>query len=145
MPVPFPIAEPHTDESRTMSTANHSHDIYDPPPAPVRVAPPQSEPVAVHRGDVLYLLTLAALLVVGSVWAWSNEPVLGLGVTVTGLFIIGESWLSGLTFLHRHHEEGAPLRRRWTIFTAALAPWLLGVALAVSLMLGLFMLTDWTG
>ena len=57
--------------------------------------------------------------------------------------MILESWFTALGFLHRRRPLG--LGGRWTIFLAALVPWLVGLGLAAALMLGLFWLSDWLG
>ena len=52
-----------------------------------------------------------------------------------------ESWFTALGFLHR--RPTTTLTGRWTIFLAALVPWLLGLGLAALLMLGMFVVSDW--
>jgi hypothetical protein len=118
-------------------------DIYDPPPAPVSVGPPKPEPVQVRPGDVVYLLVACVPLSLGVLWAWRVDTILGIGVTISGLFVILESWFSALTFLHRHHDD--PERSRWMIFLVALAPWVVGLGATAALLLGLFLLSDWAG
>jgi hypothetical protein len=117
-------------------------DIYDPPPAPVSVGPPKPEPVQVRPWDVFYLLIALVPLSLIVTWAWSVDMVLGIGVTISGLFVILESWFSALTFLHRHHDD--PERSRWMIFLAALAPWAFGIGATAALLMSLFWLSDWT-
>jgi len=60
-----------------------------------------------------------------------------------GGLIILESWFTALGFLHRCPPVSLMLR--WTIFLAALIPWLIGVGLAASLILGLFWISDHLG
>ncbi len=120
-----------------------SHDIYDPPPAPVAYSPPQSEPLRFTRGDLAYLVILCGLLTLGTIRAWRFDSMLGLGVLVGGLFVIFESWFSALMFLHRHPADRA--LGRWMIFLAALAPWIAGLGFTAALILGLFALSDWAG
>ena len=54
--------------------------------------------------------------------------------------MILESWLTALGFLHRCRPLG--LKARWTIFLAALVPWLVGLGVAVTVMLSLFWISD---
>jgi hypothetical protein len=124
-----------------------SHDIYNPPPAPVPYTPPAVEPIVWTGGDLLALGMLACPVYLAAAWAWSIDPTLGVWVTAAGLFMILESWLSAVTFLHRHPAARrlAP-RRRWLVFLAALLPWLMCLAFGVALMLGLFVISDrWLG
>ena len=62
---------------------------------------------------------------------------------VGGSLVILESWFTALGFLHRCRPLG--LRARWTIFLAALVPWLIGLGIAATLMLGLFWFSDMLG
>ena len=57
-----------------------------------------------------------------------------------GSLVVLESWFTALGFLHRFKPLG--LRARWTIFIAALVPWLIGLGIAATLMLVLFWLSD---
>jgi hypothetical protein len=116
------------------------HDIYDPPPAPVPFEVARPEPLVVTTSDVAWLLLMCGLLVPASAWAWIVDSMLGLGMTVGGLFAILESWFSGLTFLRRH--PAARPTWRGLVFLAALVPWLIGIGFVTSLMLGLFWLSD---
>jgi hypothetical protein len=116
-------------------------DIYNPPPAPIPFEPPAPEPLAITTSDVAWLVGPCALLAVASVAAWAVDMLFGIWVVVGGLFVIFESWFSGLTFLRRH-PAARPLKR-WLIFLAALVPWLIGLGFATVLMLGLFYLSDW--
>jgi hypothetical protein len=117
-----------------------THDIYNPPPAPVAWEEPPPEPLAISSADIAWLLGLCALLVPPSVWAWIEDPLLGAVVTTGGLFVILESWFSGLAFLRRHPDK-RPVGRG-LIFLAALVPWLIGVGFTASLMWLLFWLSD---
>src|SRR5690349_9225494 len=112
------------------------HDIYDPPPAPFPYDPPPPEPPDWRLGDLAGLLALVALLVVASVFAWRAEPSVAVLTIVGGSLVLVESWFTALGYLHRRPIAG--LRGRWTIFAAALIPWLVGLVAAASLMLGLF-------
>jgi hypothetical protein len=125
-----------------MAMSTH-HDIYNPPPAPVPYTPPPAEPIIWTRGDLLALGMLAFPVYLAAAWAWRIDPTLGLWVTAAGLFMILESWLSAVTFLHRHPDARrlAP-RRRWMIFLVALLPWLMCLVFGAALMLGLFTLSD---
>lgn len=116
-------------------------DIYNPPPAPMAFNPPPPEALVITRGDVAWLLVLCALLAPAAMWAWSIDLTLGLGVTIGGLFMVLESWFSGLTFLRRH-PSARPVGRG-LIFLAALMPWLFGLGFAAALMWALFQLGDW--
>jgi hypothetical protein len=118
-------------------------DIYNPPPAPIAFEPPPPEPLAITRGDLAWLVGFLALVAAASAASWAIEPILGVWVGVGGLFVVLESWFSGLTFLRRH-PAARPVSR-WLIFLAALIPWLIGLGFATALMLGLFYLSDWSG
>jgi hypothetical protein len=115
-------------------------DIYNPPPAPVPLEPAAPEPLSVTRGDVLWLVAMLSLLGMGVAAASAEDLTFGLGVLVGGLFVILESWFSGLTFLRRH--DAARTLSRWLVFGAALMPWLIGLGFAAALMLVLFSLSD---
>ena len=120
------------------------HDIYDPPPVPqVDWDPPRSGPLIFSRGDLICLASLCAGLVILALLAWRNEPVLALISAGAGALIILESWFTALGFLHRCPP--VDLKFRWTVFLAALIPWLIGVGLAASLILGLFWISDHLG
>lgn len=119
------------------------HDLYDPPPAPVSWGPPPSEPLPWTAGDLIRLGVLAIPLLSGSLWAWSVEPALGVGVTVGGAFVILESWFSALTYLHRHPATTSV--GRTMVFVAALVPWVFGLGIAAALMIGLFQASDRLG
>jgi hypothetical protein len=116
------------------------HDIYNPPPAPVPWDPPKAERLAFTWGDLLCLVTLFTLLIGLSVFAWPSEPTVALMTAIGGSLVIFESWFTALGFLHRFKPLG--LRARWTIFLAALIPWLIGLGIAATLMLGLFWVAD---
>lgn len=118
------------------------HDIYNPPPAPMpfEVAS-QNEPLVITSSDVAWLLVLCVLVVPPSVMAWILDPLLGAALTVVSVFIVLESWFSGLTFLRRH-PAARPLWRGM-VFLAATVPWLIGAAFMVSLILAFFWLTDY--
>jgi hypothetical protein len=115
-------------------------DIYNPPPAPVPLEPAAPEPLAVTRGDLAWLLAMLVLLGMGVGAAWAVDDSLGVGVLVGGLFVILESWFSGLTFLRRH--DAARTLSRWLVFGAALMPWLVGLGFAAALLMVLFSLSD---
>lgn len=117
------------------------HDIYDPPPAPMALVAPKPEPLVFTWGDLVCLITLCSLLCGIAVFAWSSEPTMALLTAVGGSLVILESWFTALGFLHRSKPLG--LRARWTIFLAALIPWLIGLGIAASLMLGLFWVSDY--
>lgn len=116
------------------------HDIYNPPPAPVPWDPPKGERLAFTWGDLLCLVLLFALLIALSIFAWPTEPTIALITALSGALVIFESWFTALGFLHRVKPLG--LRARWTIFLAALIPWLIGLGIAAAFMLGLFWLAD---
>ncbi len=121
-----------------MSTA---HDIYNPPPAPEPMAPPQPDPIAWTASDLVMLGALIALAVAASAWAWTVEPTLAVVVLIGGAVVIVESWSTAADgFLHRQPLMGA--NGRWRIYVAALVPWLLALGLATALMMGLFNLLD---
>ncbi len=115
-------------------------DIYNPPPAPLAFDPPQPEPLVVTGIDVAYLVAMCVVFGILAAWPWAVDMVLGLGVTIGGLFIILESWFSGLTFLKRH-PAARPVGR-YLVFLVALTPWLFGLGVVTAVMLGLFWVSD---
>jgi hypothetical protein len=115
------------------------HDIYNPPPAPVPYNP-KPEPLIFTTGDLVCLITLFALLFGVSAVAWRSEPTMAVVTALGGSLVILESWFTALGFLHRFKPLG--LRARWTVFLAALIPWILGLGIAAALMLGLFWFSD---
>ncbi len=120
-----------------------THDIYNPPPAPIPLIPAPPEPIRWCLADLAALAALAFPVYLAAAWAWSIDLTLGLWVTIAGVFMILESWLSGLTFLYRHPDaRGLRGVRRWMVFFTALSPWLLTLGFGVALMLGLFVLSD---
>jgi hypothetical protein len=120
------------------------YDIYDPPPVPmVDLDPPRSERLVFTKSDLLCLAALCGGLLLVAVIAWRNEPWLALISAGAGALVILESWFTALGFLHRCPPVG--LKLRWTIFLAALVPWIVGLGLAVSLMLCLFWISDHLG
>ena len=119
------------------------HDVYDPPPAPVAFDPPKPERLVYTAGDLACLVFLFAVLFGASVAFWRGEFTMTAATTLGGALVILESWFTSLTFLNRRRSLG--LRARWTVFLAALVPWLLGLGIAALLMLGLFYVSDWLG
>lgn len=115
------------------------HDIYNPPPAPVPWNP-KPEPLVFTWGDLACLITLCTLLCVVAMAAWPSEPTMVLLTALGGSLVILESWFTALGFLHRFKPLG--LRARWTIFLAALIPWLIGLGIAATLMMSLFWFSD---
>lgn len=116
------------------------HDIYDPTPAPIPYAPPKPEPLLFTRGDLVCLVTLCTILCLGAGLAWRSEPMVAVFTALGGSLVILESWFTALGFLHRFKPLG--LRARWTIFIAALVPWLIGLGIAATLILSLFWISD---
>ncbi len=120
------------------------HDIYDPPPLPpVDWDPPKAGPLIFTQGDLVCLVSLCAGLLVVALFFWRSEPILGLISAGAGTLVILESWLTAVSYLHRCRPVS--LKARWTIFSAALLPWLVGLGLAVGLMLCLFWISDHMG
>ncbi len=117
------------------------HDIYDPPPVPqVDWAPPKAEPLIFTRADLICLIALCSGLFLIAFIAWSNEPILALISAGAGALVVLESWLTALGFLHRCPPVS--LKLRWTIFLAAIVPWLVGLSIAVGLILCLLWISD---
>lgn len=119
------------------------HDIYDPPPAPVPWNPPLPDRLVFKAGDLVCLVLLCALLFGVSMAAWSHEPTVAILTMLGGTLVILESWLTALGFLHRRQSLG--MRARWTIFLAALIPWLVGLGIAAMFIMSLFLISDWLG
>ncbi|MFO0956352.1 MAG: hypothetical protein U0800_02665 [Isosphaeraceae bacterium] len=119
------------------------HDIYDPPPAPLAIAPPEPEPIRWTRIDLAYLGFTCLLLTTVALLAWRAEPFLGIVTAISGTLVVLESWFASLSFLHRHPVD-SPLQRT-QIFLAALLPWAFGLGIAIALMAGLFALSDLLG
>ena len=117
------------------------HDIYDPPPAPMPWNPPKPDRLVFTTGDVVCLILLCTVLFAAAVLIWGTEPTLALLTAIGGTLVILESWFTALGFLHRRRSLG--LRARWTVFLAALVPWLAGLGIAAALMFGLFLISDW--
>lgn len=118
-------------------------DIYNPPPAPVAWNPPKPERLVFTTGDLVCLLVLCGSLFAVSIIAWRAEPTVALITALGGTLVILESWFTALGYLHRRRSLG--LRARWTIFLAALVPWLIGLGIAAALMLALFLFSDRLG
>lgn len=116
------------------------HDIYDPPPAPLPWEPPKADPIVFTMGDVVCLVTLCVVLFAASALAWKSEPTMAVLTAIGGSMVILESWFTALGFLHRFKPLG--IRARWTIFLAALLPWLIGLGIAATLLLSLFWFSD---
>jgi len=120
------------------------HDIYNPPPALEQEwAQPRREPLIFTTGDLTCLVGLCAVLFAASVLAWHSEPELAIATAAAGAMVILESWFTALGYLHRCRPLGP--RARWTIFMAALVPWLVGLGVAVTIMLSLFWVSDLIG
>lgn len=120
---------------------NATHDIYDPPPAPLAWDPPQPEPLELTHGDIACLATFGSLLAFVTGIVWTIEPTVAIVATLGGSLVILESWFTALDFLQRRPSQS--LSGRWMIFLAALVPWVLGLGIAATLMAGLFMISDW--
>lgn len=117
------------------------HDVYDPPPAPeIDWEGPRAEPLIVSRGDLVCLASLCLLLFFASAAFWRSEPVVAVIAAGAGSLIVLESWLTALGSIHRRPPMG--LKARWTVFLAALVPWLVGVSAAVAFLLALFWASD---
>src|SRR5437763_1080861 len=119
------------------------HDIYDPPPVPASYGPPKPKPLVYTTGDLAWLVALCALLFAASLLAWTFEPTLALLVSTGGALVVLESWFTALGFLNR--RPSALFKHRWFIFLAALVPWLVGLGIAATLMMGLFLISDLAG
>ncbi len=121
-------------------------DIYDPPPVPEQelVAPLRPDTVELTRGDRLAVVVLALLPFAASLLAWHSEPELAIATGFAGSLVILESWFTAMNYMHRHSRL-VGLRARWTLFLAALLPWLVGVGVTIGSILGLFWVSDHTG
>jgi hypothetical protein len=117
-----------------------THDIYDPPPAPVPLEPPRAEKLTFTWGDLACLVLLCALLCSVAVASWWSEPFMAVLTALGVALVVIESWYTALGFLHRARPLG--VRARWTVFLAALLPWLVGLGISAALMLGFFWISD---
>jgi hypothetical protein len=135
------ISSPRDTQESASSALQAMHDIYDPPPAPISWNPPKADPLVFTTGDLVCLVSLCLLLAVTAMVAWTAEPAMAIVTALAGSLVILESWFTALGFLHR--RRSLSLRARWTVFLAALIPWLVGLGVAASLMLGLFLVSDW--
>jgi hypothetical protein len=119
------------------------HDIYDPPPAPISWNPPKPERLVFTTGDLTCLALLCVVLFAAALLAWRTEPSMVMMSALGGTLVILESWFTALGFLHR--RRSLSLRIRWTIFFVALVPWVVGLGIAATLIMGLFLVSDWMG
>ena len=123
-----------------------AHDIYDPPPAPIPLGPPEPEPLHWTTSDLSILIGFSILVLAASVWAGRYEPALAPLIITGGALVIIESWFTALGFLQRHRRpQSSSFGDRWKIFLAALIPWVIGLGFAAAMMLGLFYLSDRVG
>jgi len=120
---------------------NTTRDIYDPPPSQTSWLPPRSEPLRFTQADLICLVILEAIVLAGAVGALFYDALLGILVFVGGTLVVVESWYTALGFLNRRHPNARPWRRVG-IIAAALVPWVVGLGLSATLMIGLFVLTD---
>ena len=102
---------------------------------------PKPEPLVFTSGDVVCLILLCLIPCVGSLVAWPSEPIMAVPMALGGSLVILESWFTALGFLHRC--KPLRLRARWTIFLAALVPWVVGLGVGAALMMGLFRISEW--
>ncbi|WP_337175234.1 hypothetical protein [Paludisphaera sp.] len=117
------------------------HDVYDPPPVPeIEWEEPRREPLEVSRGDVACLVGLCAALFGIAAIFWSDDPFVAVIAAGAGSLIVLESWLTALARFKRTPTHG--VRARWTVFLAALVPWVVGVGAAVAFLLGVFWVSD---
>jgi hypothetical protein len=119
------------------------HDIYDPPPAPLAWNPAPAEPLIWTAGDITCLAGFGVLLAFVAGLAWAVDPAAAILIALGGTLVILESWFTALGFLHR--RPSVSISGRWMIFLAALVPWLIGLGIAATLMMGLFLASDWIG
>ena len=119
------------------------YDIYDPPPAAVPYNPPEAPGPAWRVGDLVCLALFCLLTGAVSAWAWQVEPSMAVLTMLGGTLVVLESWFTALGFLQRSPAQS--IRERWTIFVAALVPWMAGLGGAAALMYGLFFVSDWIG
>jgi len=118
------------------------HDVYDPPPVPEIdwKGPTTRERLIVSRGDVVCVASLCLLLFVVAAACWRSEPILAMVAAGAGSLVVLESWFTALGHFHRSPSLGP--KARWTVFLAALLPWLVGLGAAVAFMLALFWISD---
>src|SRR5437762_2426175 len=116
-----PSRKPWPRTTRKEHPMNYGHDIYDPPPAPLAMAPLRAEPLEWTQAELAGLIAVCFLLAIGSVAAWRAEPSVGLLTAFSGILVVVESWFTALGFLHR--QPGRNPSQRLRIFLAALLPW----------------------
>ena len=119
------------------------NDIYNPPPAAIPYNPPEATGPAWLISDLVCLALFCLLTGAVSAWAWQFEPSMAVLTMLGGTLVVLESWFTALGFLHRSPTKTT--RERWTIFVAALLPWMAGLGGAAALMYGLFFVSDWIG
>ena len=120
-----------------------THDICDPPPAPIVIEPP-ARPLNIKASDFVWLAaSIIGLAVIAFVLALRIDPDLGILIGLGGALVVAESFITSMQFLSRD-PNGCALSpgKRCAIFLAALTPWLAGLGLAALLMTGLFALPD---
>ena len=117
------------------------HDIYDPPPALEQEwTPPRRGAADLHDGRPVLPCRAVRLLFSAAVLAWHSEPELAIATAAAGC--AGDPGKLA-------HRGGLPAslpaigtQTRWTIFLAALIPWLVGLGITVTVMLSLFWVSD---
>jgi hypothetical protein len=120
-------------------------DIYDPPPVPEQELPPtRPDGFVLTRGDLVVVTVLCVLPFAASLLAWYTEPELAIATGTAGALVILESWFTAMTYMHRRSRL-VGLKVRWTIFLAALLPWVIGVGVTIASILGLFWVADHVG
>jgi len=119
-------------------------DIYDPPPVPDHdLASLETQPLQFTRSDLACLIGLCLVLFAAAVIGWRDEPELAIATALGGVLVIVESWMTALGFLAKGPRLG--LKARLLIFVEALVPWLVGLAAATAVILGLFWVADRVG
>ena len=118
------------------------HDVYDPPPVPEIdwTGPATRERLVVSRGDVACVAALCLSLFVVAAASWRSEPILAMVAAGAGSLVVLESWFTALAYFHR--APAMSRKARWTVFLAALLPWLVGLGAAVAFLLALFWVVD---
>lgn len=119
-----------------------ARDLLAPEPAFETLTPPPARRLAPTRGDIAWMAAYQAALLGAAGWAagyW--DPWVGLFTWIGGTLAGLESFLTGLGYLDKNPQSGTSWR--WTVLSAALVPWVIGLGATAGLITALFSVSDW--